>query len=40
MDITITTLNEELTFERVSGESNKDALEAYKKLLNDKTGEN
>ncbi|MFR1493638.1 MAG: hypothetical protein ACLSS7_08850 [Eubacterium ventriosum] len=40
MDITIKTLNEELTFERVSGESNKDALEAYKKLLNDKKGEN
>lgn len=40
MDITITTLNEELTFERVSGKLNKDALEAYKKLLNDKKGEN
>ena len=40
MDITITTLNEELTFVRVSGELNKDALEANKKLLNDKKGEN
>ena len=40
MDITITTVNEELTFERVRGELNKDALEAYKKILNDKKGEN
>ena len=30
MDITITTLNEELTFERVSGESIRMLLKTYK----------
>lgn len=40
MDFTVFTEKGEFTFERVSGESNKDALEAYKKLLNDKKGEN